>query len=251
MGDKTAISWTRYTWNPWRGCEKISPGCAHCYMFTAQEKRARETGDFETWDPTVVKKTTTWRDPDRWQREAEAAGKMENCFTCSWSDFFIPAADRWRPEAWRIIRRTRNIVYQILTKRPENIPNRLPDDWDNGYPNVWLGVSVENQRYLWRVDVLRKIPAIVHFISAEPLLASLPDLDMTHIGWLIVGGESGAGFRPMLHEWARELLAKARTAGTAFFFKQSAAIRTEMGTTLGGKVYHEYPKTSHQATKIR
>jgi protein gp37 len=251
MGDKTAISWTRYTWNPWRGCQRVSPGCAHCYMFTAQEKRAEESGDFETWNPTIIHRTTTWRDPDRWQREAAAAGRTERVFSCSWSDFFIPAADGWRPEAWQIIRRTPNLIYQIPTKRPENIPDRLPPDWGNGYPNVWLGVSVENPRYLWRVDALRKIPAVVHFISAEPLLAPLSDLDLTDIEWLIVGGESGPGFRPMLYEWARQLLAKAHRAGTAYFFKQSAAIRTEIGTTLDGKVYHEYPKTGYQATQIR
>ena len=251
MGDKTAISWTRYTWNPWRGCEKLSPGCAHCYMFTAQEKRQRETGNIELWDPSIVRRTTTWRDPDRWQREAAALGRTERVFTCSWSDFFIPAADAWRAEAWEIIHRTPNLIYQILTKRPENIPDRLPPDWGEGYPNVWLGVSLENPRYLWRVDALRKIPAMIHFISAEPLLASLPGLELTGSDWLIVGGESGRTFRPMPHEWARELLAKARAAGTAFFFKQSAAIRTEMGTKLHGEVLNEYPESNYAPAQIR
>ena len=236
MGDKTAISWTRYTWNPWRGCERVSPGCAHCYMFTAQRRSGL--------DPAMIVRTKTWADPLRWQCEALAAGKTERVDTCSWSDFFIPAAALWRAEAWAMIRRTPNLTYQILTKRPENIAARLPADWGEGYPNVWLGVSVENPRYLWRVDALRKIPAVVHFISAEPLLAPLPDLDLTGIDWLIVGGESGPGFRPMSHEWARELLAKARAADAAFFFKQSAAIRTEMGTTIDGLEYKEYPRAT-------
>lgn len=175
-----------------------------------------------------------------------SGGQDRKLFHLSWSDFFIPAADAWRPEAWKVIRRTRNIIYQILTKRPENIPDRLPADWREGYPNVWLGASIENGRFISRRDFLIRIPAIVHFISAEPLLGPLSRLDLTDIEWLIVGGEGGPGFRSMVLDWPRELLAKARAARTAFFFKQSAAIRTEMGTSLGGKVYHEYPETGYQ-----
>lgn len=240
MGEKTAISWTQHTWNPWRGCKLISPGCAHCYMFAQQERVGL--------DPNVVTRTKTWTDPDRWQRGCVQSGRQEMVFTCSWSDFFIEDADPWRPEAWAIIRRTPNLTYQILTKRPELIADRLPADWGEGYSNVWLGVSVENKRFLTRMDTLRKISAVVRFISAEPLLQDLmPELEQHLAGfsWVIVGGESGNGsndFRPMSHEWARNIRDLCERRGIAFFFKQSAAFRTEMGTTIDGKQYREYPR---------
>lgn len=245
MGETTKISWTEHTWNPWRGCTKISPGCAHCYMYTQQERFGG--------NPFIVQQTkSTWNDPLRWQREAAAAGRTERVFTCSWSDFFHKDADAWRARAWDIISQCPNLQFQILTKRPERIAEHLPGiielklygnllHWDRGWPNVWLGVSVENPRYLSRVDELRKIPARVHFISAEPLLSGLPDLDLKDIEWLIVGGESGPGFRPMKTEWARELRDKALGAGTAFFFKQISAPRTEMGCILDGREWKEYP----------
>jgi protein gp37 len=203
-------------------------------MFTAQERYGQ--------DPSRVTRTKTWGDPLKWQREAEAKGIHELVFTCSWSDWFHEDADAWRPEAWAIIKRCKNLHFQILTKRPERIAAHLPPDWGpNGYPNVWLGVSVENNRHVHRVDVLRPIPAAVRFISGEPLLGPLPDLNLQGIHWLIVGGESGPGFRPMDHAWARSLRDYARASGTAFFFKQSAAPKTEMGIELDGEVVREYP----------
>lgn len=150
-------------------------------------------------------------------------------FTCSWSDFFISDADLWRDEAWDIMRRTPH-TYQVLTKRPQMIRkkgvyDRLPADWGDGYPNVWLGVSVENNDVVWRVDELRKIPARVRFISYEPALGPLPDLNLDGIHWLIYGGESGHGRRPDKDEWAQEIAAKCEAAGVAFFFKQASAAR--------------------------
>jgi protein gp37 len=119
--------------------------------------------------------------------------------TCSWSDWFHPA-DGWRDEAWDVVRQTPHLTYQILTKRPELISDRLPDDWGHGWANVWFGVSIENSRFSWRADALRGVPAEVRFISAEPLLGSLFEssgrrspLDLDGIDWLIVGGESGPG----------------------------------------------------------
>jgi protein gp37 len=163
------------------------------------------------------------------------------------SDFFIDEVDAWRPEAWAVIKRTPNLTYQILTKRPELIAARLPADWAKGYPNVWLGAAVENKRFLTRMDFLRKIPAVVRFISAEPLLQDLvPELErhVDGFSWIIVGGESGNGsndFRPMPHEWARNIRDLCQRRSIAFFFKQSAAFRTEMGTTLDGRQHREYP----------
>jgi protein gp37 len=233
MGEQTIIAWTDKTWNPWRGCEKISPGCAHCYMFTQQERYGR--------DPSVVTRTRTWGDPIKWQRAAAAARERWRVFTCSWSDFFHPDADAWRDDAWAVIRATPNLHYQILTKRPDAVRDRLPSDWGRGYPNVWLGVSVENNAFVWRVDALRAIPARVKFVSAEPLLGPVPDLHLDGLDWLIVGGESGPGYRPMDLAWARDLRDRCDAAGVTFFFKQSAAPRTEMGIELDGELRREWP----------
>lgn len=239
MGDSTLIAWTDKTQNFWRGCDKVSPGCAHCYMYE-QMKRV------SSWDPTIPVRTKTWNDSLRWQREAAAKGIIWRVFTCSWSDFFHPTADPWRDEAWDVIRRCPNLHYQILTKRPENIAARLPKDWGpDGWPNVWLGVSIENQKFAYRADILREHPAVVRFLSMEPLLAPVL-MDMTGIDWVIVGGESGPGYRPMDHEWARLALKQTREAGAAFFFKQSAAPRTEMGIKLETspgvfEIVREYP----------
>ncbi len=233
MSEGTIIAWTDRTWNPWRGCDKLSPGCAHCYMFTAQTRYGH--------DPRVVVRTTRWDDPPRWERAAAAANRIERVFTCSWSDWFHVDADPWRAEAWRIIRACPHLQFQILTKRHERIADHLPDDWGTGYPNVWLGVSIENDRFVHRADALRVVSARVRFISAEPLLAPLPSLDLTGIDWLIVGGESGPRYRPMDLAWVRQLRATAQASGTAFFFKQSAAPRTERGITLDGVIVRAYP----------
>jgi protein gp37 len=234
MSDQTIIAWTDRTWNPWRGCAKVSPGCAHCYMFTAQERYGR--------DPTVVvRSTSTWKDPLKWEQAAAKAGHLERVFTCSWSDWFIVEADPWRDEAWALIRQCPHLQFQILTKREDRIRDHLPADWGDGYPNVWLGVSIENDKFTARADTLRDIPAAVRFISAEPVLGPMPSLDLRGIDWLIVGGESGPNFRPMDHAWVRDLRRLAKQAHTAFFFKQSAAFRTEMGITLDGQVVREYP----------
>lgn len=236
MGEQTVIAWTDKTWNPWRGCTKVSPGCAHCYMFTAQERYGR--------DPEVVTRTKTWGDPLKWQREAERLNTRYRVFTCSWSDFFHEAADEWRDEAWDIIRRTPNLTYQILTKRPERVAACLPSDWDRRerWAHVWLGTSIENNAFIGRADKLREINAAVRFISAEPLLSALTDLNLDDIHWLIVGGESGPGYRPMEVGWVRDLREKAKRSGTAFFFKQSAAPKTEMGIEIDGEIVREYPR---------
>ena len=121
MGDSTLIAWSQRTWNPWRGCTKISPGCAHCYMFSAQERFGR--------DPAVVVRTGTWGQPLKWERQAAAAGRLERVFTCSWSDWFHADADDWRDEAWAVIKRCPHLQFQILTKRQERIVAHLPADW--------------------------------------------------------------------------------------------------------------------------
>ncbi len=240
MSETTKISWANKTWNGWRGCHAVSPGCDRCYA-EAAHKRAG-------WDFSNIVKTKTWNDPPRWQREAEKAGKTELVFTCSWSDFFLPEADQWRPEAWSIIKRCPNLIFQILTKRPGLIEKRLPADWDAGYPNCWLGVSVESRPWLWRMDTLRRIPAAVRFVSTEPLLEDImPEFDAHLDGfhWVIVGGESGNrsnNFRPMDHQWARNIRDLCRRRGIAMFFKQSSGFTTETGVKLDGELVREYPR---------
>jgi protein gp37 len=205
-------------------------------MFTAQERYGR--------DPARVVRTKTWGDPPRWQRQAAAAGRVELVFTCSWSDWFHVAADGWRAEAWAVVKRCPNLQFQILTKRADRIAANLPPDWGAGYPNVWLGVSVEDRRYgLPRVELLRPVPAAVRFLSVEPLLEDVGRVELRGIDWVIVGGESGPGFRPMRHEWARSLRDQCAAAGVAFFFKQSSGLRPETGVELGGRIVREFPTT--------
>jgi protein gp37 len=127
-------------------------------------------------------RTVNWSPPAKWDRRAGQAGVRERVFTCSMSDFFHEGADAWRPEAWQIIRSCRNLDWLILTKRPELVAGRLPADWGEGYPNFWLGVTAGCRKSLWRLDWLREIPAVLKFVSAEPLLERL-DLQ-PHLSWL-------------------------------------------------------------------
>lgn len=229
MSEKTGIEWTDATWNPWRGCTQVSAGCDLCYMFREQRRYGN--------DPEiVVRSKTTFTEPLRWT-------KPRMIFTCSWSDWFHEAADPWRDEAWQIIRDTPHHIYQILTKRPGRIHRCLPADWGSGYPNVWLGVSIENQDAAFRVRQLQAIPADRRFISAEPLIGPLA-LDLTGIDWLIAGGESGPGCRPFDPAWAKALLAQCRMYGTAFFLKQLGGWPDKRGgqaAVLDGMRYTEMP----------
>lgn len=212
MAKDTAIEWTDHTWNPWVGCRKVSQGCKNCYMFRDQ----RRFGN----DPTLIRRTSkdTFYAPLKWDHAAQG---VELVFTCSWSDFFLEEADEWREDAWRIIDRTPYLTYQILTKRPENILSRLPEDWmvRDGYANVWIGVSAENQeQYDRRIPLLLDVPARVHFISAEPLLGPI---EMAHwVNWVITGGESGPDARPMDPEWAKMIRDYCVENKIAYFHKQ-------------------------------
>ena len=212
----------------------ISPGCAHCYMF-AEQRRYK-------LDPTVVVRTGTWNAVNKFQKEAVAKGERRLVFTCSWSDFFIDKADDWRTEAWYKIRSTPNLTYQILTKRTERILDHLPGDWGpDGYDNCWMGTTVESPDFLWRIDHLRQVPAKYRLLSIEPLIARIPAIDLTGIHWVIVGGESGPGFRPMDHEWARVIRDACAAQGVAFFFKQSAGMKPGTGDLLDGVEHKCFP----------
>lgn len=254
MSEVSAIEWTESTWNPWSGCTHVSEGCDNCYMFTLKRRWGK--------DPEVVERSkTTFRDPLKWKQ-----GRMT--FTCSMSDFFHVAADDWRDEAWEIIRATPQHTYQILTKRPGRIVRHLPADWGEGYPNVWLGTSVENQENVHRVRVLLSVPARIRFISAEPLLGPLnlelggtrhggtvfdvvaasegrnPWTEKPRIHWVIVGGESGPRARPMEMEWARQLRDQCAESDISFFLKQLGGRGDKRGhekALLDGKRYTEMP----------
>lgn len=230
------IEWTNHTWNPWRGCHKISPGCKQCYMYRDYARAPRVLGD-----PAVVQRTApaTFNAPLAWQ----APGTV---FPCSWSDFFVTDADAWRPEAWAIIQRTPQLTDQILTKRPDNIPARLPVNWGRGWSNVWLGVSVERADYLWRVDRLLQVPAQVRFISYEPALGPVDFATvLSGIDWLISGGESGSHPRPADLDWFRAVRDQCTAAGVAYFHKQHGG-RTKVdghwgGNRLDGLVHQDRP----------
>ncbi len=204
---------------------------------------------------------------NRWNRQLFVP-ETDLVFTCSWSDFFIEDADAWRPDAWDIIRNTPNLIYQILTKRIDNVPSRLPDDWP--LPNVWLGVTAENQQAAdMRIPALAKIPATKRFVSAEPLLSAIdfgcrcwlslntgprnecekcgkPRLLNYAFDWMIVGGESGPGARRPSESWILDILDQCDQTGIPFFFKQWGGTKkidgVYGGNQLDGKYYMEMPE---------
>lgn len=245
MADKTIIAWTDHTFNVAWGCTKISPGCKNCYADTLSRRYGQAV-----WGPTNSRRTfgeKHWREPLAWAEQAKRDGRPHRVFTSSMCDVFEDhatiAAERER--LWPLIRRTSPwLRWQILTKRADGLAANLPADWP--LENVWLGVSIESQEYAWRADELRALPAVVRFISYEPALGPLR-LDLRGIDWLIFGGESGPGYRPMDPQWARDIRDACRAAGVAFFYKQSAAYRTEMGTVLDGQSVKEYPRERTQA----
>lgn len=241
MGKDTEIAWTDATWNPWQGCDRVSAGCKFCYA----------DRDMSRWGLSFSKvhrsAKRTFELPLRLQAEKKV-------FTCSWSDFFHPDADLWRKDAWEIIKARPDLSFQILTKRVERVEACLPDDWTpERYANVWLGVSIEEQRVYHRAHTLAKIPAKVRFISAEPLIGPLDmGLGKSHIedddpywpiphdtllpyvrkyrladriDWVIIGGESGKKHPPqaartMDLDWAREIISQCHRYGVAVFVKQ-------------------------------
>lgn len=149
---------------------------------------------------------------------------------------------------WQTIRDSKHLWFQMLTKRPENIARFLPSDWGQGYENVWIGTTIEDNRVAYRGDFLRAIPAVVRFVSYEPAIGPLDQLDLTDIDWVIYGGESGPKRREEDKQWARDMRDRCFAGGVAFFHKQSAGIRTEMGIELDGKIIREFPTPRLAAT---
>jgi protein gp37 len=242
MAERTLIAWTDHTFNIAWGCWVKSPGCANCYA----DAGATRYG-FDIWGKDKPRRTfgeKHWSQPLKWNKAAEAEGRRHRVFCSSMTDWALPdpiiAGERVK--MWELIRRTPWLDWQLLTKRSELIAEYLPGDWGNGYPNVWHGVSVENRKHgLPRIDDLRTIPCGIRYLSCEPLLEDLGDVDLRGIHWVIAGGESGANYRLMDHDWARGLRDQCAAKGVSFFFKQSSAYRTEMGTTLDGETIRQFP----------
>jgi len=215
------IGWCYDTFSPWRGCQKVSPACQHCY---AEAMSKRFDGDI--WGPSaprLFQNDEYWKKPIRWNAAARRAGKRLRIFCASMADVFENRTDLVAPRArlFGLIEATPSLDWLLLTKRPENIERLSPK---LGQPNVWLGTSAENQKY-WdeRMPILMAIPAIVHFVSAEPLLSPIT---MNELGlypeWLICGGESGPKARPMEREWAESFRDQCQANNVAFFMKQMA-----------------------------
>lgn len=235
MGATTEIAWTDATFNPWWGCFKISPGCKHCYA----DAFAHRLG-LKVWGQDADHRRfgdAHWREPEKWNRDALKAGVRRRVFCASMADVFEGRTedDADRARLFALIEATPGLDWLLLTKRPENMIKLAPAGWGGHWPrNVWAGCTVEDQEALdRRVDVLRKVPAVVRFVSAEPLLGPLHfDDGLPGIHWVICGAESGHGARPMSVEWARSIRDQCKSAGVAFFFKQFADARGNKTHTL-------------------
>lgn len=234
LADRSAIEWTEATWNPVTGCDPVSPGCAHCYAKTFAERWRGVPGhpyeqgfDLRLW-PERIEQPLKWR-------------RSRVIFVNSMSDLFhesIP--EGFIAEVFSVMQQADWHVFQVLTKRHERLAelaDKLP--WPE---NVWMGVSIENRRFVHRADFLRQVPAAVRFISAEPLLGPLDALDLDGIDWLIAGGESGAKHRPVREEWVLGLRDLCAQSNTDFFFKQWGGRTPKAGgRLLDGRTWDAMP----------
>ena len=223
MAENSNIEWTKHTFNPWIGCQKVGPGCDHCYAETWDARGLQGTAT--RWGPSAERTRTSvanWRKPLAWDRAAGLAGERHRVFCASLADVFDNHASidpQWIADLWRLIASTPNLDWMLLTKRPGNIEKMLPDGWGRGWHNVWLGCTVVNQEEADRdIPKLLKVDASVRFLSMEPLLGPVKLLG--GIDLVIVGGESGPNARPMHPDWARSLRDQCVAAGVPFFFKQ-------------------------------
>jgi protein gp37 len=239
MSDKSKIEWTDATWNPVRGCTKVSPGCLHCYAETFAERWRGVPGHpFEFgFDLRIMQEKLG--DPLRW-------GTPRMIFVNSMSDLFhkdVP--DEYIVKVARVMTAANWHTYQVLTKRADRLAALLKGRlrFAAKQSHIWWGVSVENKKHgLPRIDLLRSAPAKVRFLSIEPLLEDIGAFKLTGIAWAIVGGESGPGARPMKAEWVRNIRRQCKQADVAFFFKQWGGVRkSETGRELDGKTYSEFP----------
>lgn len=228
MSDRSNIEWTDATWNPMTGCTEVSPGCDNCYARTFAERwrgiphHPYEQGfDLRLWPDRLEQ-------PSRW-------AKPRFIFVNSMSDLFhqdVP--DDYIAAVFDAMTQAPQHRFQVLTKRPGRMASVVQRIQPIPLPHVWLGTSVETDDYMWRVDKLRATPAAVRFLSLEPLLGPIPNLDLTGVGWVIVGGESGHGARPMNLDWARDIRDQCAAAAVPFFFKQTGTVAAR-NLELSGK----------------
>ena len=239
MSRNSQIEWTDATWNPVTGCTKVSPGCDQCYAQTFAERFRGVAGHpFEqgfdlTLRPERLTKPLSWRKPQR-------------VFVNSMSDLFhrdVP--DQFICEVFKTMRAASKHQFQVLTKRAERL-YRLRHQLQFS-DNIWVGVSVESPDYYWRIRYLQRVPAAVKFLSCEPLLSPLRRLPLSGIDWVIVGGESGHGARPMPGRWVNGIREQCEDRDTAFFFKQWGGVRKKKaGRSLNGRTYDEMPILGEQ-----
>lgn len=229
----TIISWTNETWNPTTGCSRVSDGCRNCY---AERLSLKFGWSKYPWTANHASENVICH-PDR-LRKPYAIKKPSRIFVNSMSDLFHPEIpDEFIARVFAVMNDLPQHTFQILTKRPERAATWF-GPWT---PNIWMGTSVEDSRVTHRIDALRQCHAITRFLSCEPLIGSLGDVDLSGIHWVIVGGESGPGYRPMHHDWARAIRDQCVRDHVAFFFKQDAAFRTETRPHLDGMKWAQYP----------
>jgi len=235
MAKNSAIEWTESTWNPITGCNKISAGCENCYAerlalrLKAMGHKKYANGFKVTLHYDVLKEPLKWRKP-------------QIVFVCSMSDIFhkdVP--DEFIIKMFEVMNKADKHIFQILTKRAQRIL-QIQDkvEWT---PNIWLGVTVEHEKTLWRIKYLQQSKAYIKFLSLEPLLGPLDNLPLDNIDWVIVGGESGPGARPMRKEWVISIRDQCERKQIPFFFKQWGGVnKKKAGRLLDGKIYDEMPK---------
>jgi protein gp37 len=247
LAGASEIEWTEATWNPVAGCALVSPGCTNCYaMRMAARLQAmglakyagttRKSGRRHVWTGRINIDTDSITAPLNWR-------KPKRIFVNSMSDLFQDGIEPdFVRQIWRVMERAHWHTFQILTKRPARMRDLLSQPRFPTLPNVWLGVSVESESHVGRIDALRSIPAHVRFISFEPLLGPIAAPDLAGIHWAIVGGESGPRARPMQGWWVEQLRASCERRGVAFFFKQWGGKRKKKsGRLLDGRTWDEYP----------
>lgn len=231
---QSKIEWTESTWNPITGCTKVSPGCKNCYAERMAKRlqlmgQANYQNGFQlTLHPQMLQRPLAWKKP-------------QLVFVNSMSDLFhenVPV--EFIQQIFEVMRQAYWHNFQILTKRAERVA--ALDSVLEWAPNIWMGVSVETQKYTVRIDHLRKTRAQIKFLSLEPLLGTLPNLNLQNINWVIVGGESGPNARPIQREWVTEIRDQCIKAKVSFFFKQWGGInKKQTGRVLDGRTWEEMP----------
>lgn len=240
----SSIEWTDATWNPVRGCTKISPGCAHCYAETFSERFRGVPGHPYEFGFDLRLVPEKLAEPFRWK-------KPSRVFVNSMSDLFHEGvSDDYVLSVTRVMERANWHQYQVLTKRSARLRDLLQTklSFVQDQDHIWWGVSVENRKHgLSRIDHLRAAPAAIRFLSIEPLLEDLGEIDLSGINWVIVGGESGAGARPIQKEWVLSIRDQCKRAKVPFFFKQWGGVRKcENGRDLEGRTYDGFPRIPFQ-----